>query len=125
MKKVIVAGGRDFNNYVMLRDTLRTLWREIGQFEIVSGMARGADMLAYNLGKTANLTVHEFPAKWDQYGKSAGYKRNTQMAEFSDVLVAFWDGKSKGTKHMIDIAKQMQLDVRVVMYEMPEIVTCL
>lgn len=54
MKKVIVAGGRDFNNYVMLRDTLRTLWREIGQFEIVSGMARGADLIAYNLGKTAN-----------------------------------------------------------------------
>lgn len=47
------------------------------------------------------------------------------MAEFSDVLIAFWDGKSKGTKHMIDIAKQMKLDVRVVMYEMPEIVTCL
>ena len=120
MKKVIVAGGRDFNNYILLRDTLRTLWREIGRFEIVSGMARGADMLAYNLGKSANLAVHEFPADWDKHGKSAGYKRNTQMAEFSDVLVAFWDGKSRGTKHMIDIAKQMQLDVRVVMYEMPE-----
>ena len=116
MKKVIVAGGRDFNNLELLKETLRSLWREIGRFEIVSGMARGADLLAYNLGKYANLTVYEFPAKWDQYGKSAGYKRNTQMAEFSDVLVAFWDGKSKGTKHMIDIAKRMELTVIVVKY---------
>lgn len=116
MKKVIVAGGRDFNDIELLRITLRTLWKKIGRFEIVSGMAKGADLLAYNLGKTANLTVHEFPADWDKHGKSAGYKRNTQMAEFSDVLVAFWDGKSRGTKHMIDTAKRMKLTVIVVRY---------
>lgn len=116
MKKVIVAGGRDFNDNELLKRTLRALWQEIGRFEIVTGMARGADMLAYNLGKSANLTVHEFPAKWDQYGKSAGYKRNTQMAEFSDVLIAFWDGKSKGTKHMIDIARRLGLDVLISRY---------
>lgn len=58
------------------------------------------------------------PADWDLYGKSAGFKRNVQMAEYADALVAFWDGASSGTKHMIETAQKMGLDVRVKKYLM-------
>ena len=57
-----------------------------------------------------------FPADWDKYGKAAGYKRNEEMARNADALIAFWDGKSRGTKHMIDLAKKYDLQARIVMY---------
>ena len=58
-----------------------------------------------------------FPADWKKYGKSAGYVRNSEMAEVAESLIAFWDGKSRGTKNMIDIAKNKGLKVRIVNYE--------
>ena len=54
------------------------------------------------------------PDEWDKYGKSAGYRRNVQMAEYADSCVVFWDGKSRGTKHMIDIAEKRNLNLRKV-----------
>lgn len=69
-----------------------------------------------------NYLVSKFPAMWGFYGKKAGYLRNVEMAQFAidnrnkGLLVAFWDGKSKGTKWMIDIAKRYGLDVEVVQY---------
>lgn len=60
------------------------------------------------------LTI--FKADWDKHGKAAGFKRNTEMAKYADALIAFWDGKSKGTKHMIDTAKSHNLKVRVIAY---------
>jgi len=60
--------------------------------------------------------IKQFPADWNKYGKSAGYKRNEEMAKYADALIAFWDGKSKGTKHMIDLAKRYGLKVKVVIY---------
>jgi hypothetical protein len=53
---------------------------------------------------------------WDIFGKSAGYKRNEEMAKVADACVIFWDGKSKGTKHMIDIAKKYKLKLRIIMF---------
>ena len=63
-----------------------------------------------------NLHVAYFPAKWDKYGKSAGYRRNTEMADYADALIAFWDGKSRGTAHMIKIAKERNLKIRLISY---------
>lgn len=60
--------------------------------------------------------VQSFPADWQKNGKSAGYKRNEEMAQNSDALIAFWDGESKGTKHMIDTAKRYRLSTRIVKY---------
>ena len=60
--------------------------------------------------------IKQFPADWNKYGKSAGYKRNEEMAKYADALIAFWDGKSKGTKHMIDLAKRYGLKVKVVIF---------
>lgn len=70
-------------------------------------------MIVNNRGR---LGVLSCPADWDKHGKSAGYKRNEEMARNADALIAFWDGKSKGTKHMIDIARECNLPARIVKY---------
>lgn len=114
MFKLIIAGGRDFNNYDGMSKCLDRLLKNINDnIEIVCGMARGADRLGERYAKEHGYKVIYMPADWDLYGKSAGFKRNVQMAEYADALVAFWDGVSSGTKHMIETAQKMGLDVRV------------
>ncbi len=114
--KVIIAGGRNFNDYNKLRESCDNILVNQKDVEIVSGTAAGADTLGERYAQEKGYEVKKFPAQWDLYGKSAGYKRNQQMAEYADGLIAFWDGKSRGTKHMIDIANKMGLKVRVVRY---------
>jgi len=121
MLQVIVAGGRDFTsekNYEMMKSWLLYFFKDLfpHHIEIVSGMAAGADSLAIRFAKEFGLPVREFPADWKRYGKSAGYKRNVQMAIYADACVCFWDKRSKGTKHMINIAKEHDLKLRVVKY---------
>lgn len=118
MFKVIVAGGREFNNYALLRTRLDQALRNRKNDEIliVSGKARGADALGERYAKERGYAVSEHPADWDNYGKSAGYIRNKEMAEEADALMAFWDGKSRGTMHMINLAKEKGLKTLVVRY---------
>lgn len=114
--KIIIAGSRSFNNYEFLKKQLDCLFKNIKSLEIVSGCARGSDALGERYAKERGYILHRFPADWDRYGKSAGYIRNKEMACFADRLVAFWDGKSKGTRHMIDLAKKRNLIIKVVEY---------
>jgi len=117
MFRLIIAGGRDFNNYHGLAKSVDALTKNINdEIQIVCGMARGADRLGEKYAKERGYKVLYFPADWDTYGRSAGYRRNVEMAEAADALVAFWDGKSSGTKHMIDIARAKGLDIRVKHY---------
>lgn len=117
MFRVIIAGGRDFDDFEFLERTMDNLLSNItDDIEVVCGMARGADALGDLYASKKNYSVRYFPAEWEEYGKSAGYKRNEQMAQNADALVAFWDGKSRGTKHMIDIARRYNLKVRVIRY---------
>jgi hypothetical protein len=117
MFKVIVAGSRSFNNYELLRDNLdHLLVFKLPNVTIVSGTAKGADTLGEKYAVERNLELVEFPANWDKFGKSAGYRRNVEMADFSDGCVVFWDGVSKGTKHMIDIAEKKGLQLKVIKY---------
>lgn len=117
--KLIVAGGRDFINTNCMIEELQKLVNS-GSIpecpELVCGMARGADMLAYSLWANNKMPIHNFPANWDKYGKSAGYRRNQEMGEFADAAVCFWDGNSKGTKHMIDIMQKLNKPVYIVRY---------
>ena len=84
-------------------------------------LARGADQLGERLAEEYNLNLLRMPANWDLYGKRAGYLRNSDMAMYAakenGVLVTFWDGKSRGTKHMIDLAHKHELAVHVVNFE--------
>ncbi|MCP6682939.1 DUF2493 domain-containing protein [Bacillus nakamurai] len=118
MIKVVVAGGRDFNDYDLLRCKLDSALRnrQNEKIVIVSGKARGADSLGERYARERGYEISEHPADWDKFGKAAGYIRNKEMAEEADALMAFWDGKSRGTKHMIDLAKKNGLKIAIVYY---------
>lgn len=116
---VIIAGGRDFNDYELLKSKCFLLLgnkMEKCDVKVVCGCARGADTLGKQFAEEFGLKVLEYPADWEKYGKRAGYIRNEEMAKVSNALIAFWDGKSKGTKHMIDLAKKHKLDIRIINY---------
>lgn len=117
--KVIVAGGRDFNSFSLLSSKLDFFLKDLNKedIEIVSGKAKGADTLGERYAKERGLKIKEFPADWNTFGKMAGPRRNTEMANYADCLVAFWDGESKGTDHMIWTANNLGLKVRVVRYK--------
>lgn len=114
--KVIIAGSRYFNNYELLRQYVDHILQNVSQkesIEIVSGGAKGADELGERYAKERGYKITRFPAEWNKYGRAAGPKRNEQMGDYADALIAFWDGESRGTKHMIEYAKKKNLLVRV------------
>lgn len=98
--KVIIAGSRHFNNYNLVEETIEKLGLEID--EVVYGGAPGADYMGLLWARKHKVKVKTFLAEWSVYGGAAGPLRNKQMAEYGDYLLAFWDGKSKGTKSMIN-----------------------
>ena len=114
--KVIIAGGRDFNNYDLLCRKADKILSRQNEIEIVSGTAKGADKLGERYAEERGYPITRFPADWGTFGNSAGYRRNVEMAVYGDALIAFWNGKSNGTKHMINIAKKQDLKVRVITY---------
>lgn len=123
--RIIVAGGRDFDDYELLKYTLKKYLEELdivdlSQIVIISGAARGADTLGEHFAYDYEIAVRRFPAKWDELGKRAGWVRNAEMAKYAaekhGVLFAFWNGKSRGTKNMIDLANRYGLEVHVVDY---------
>lgn len=117
MFRVIVAGGRDFDNYALLTEVLDLYLSPIkDDIAIVCGKARGADTLGEKYAKEHGYSVMAFPAQWKRYGKPAGYIRNKEMAKNADALVAFWDGQSRGTHHMIKTAMKNCLDIRIIPY---------
>jgi hypothetical protein len=123
MIRIIIAGGRDFNNYDYLRDKVSDfilmelppeLWSQV---EIVSGGANGADKLGERYARDADCKLTRFIPDWKTHGKKAGILRNHEMGDYSDVLIAFWNGTSTGTKDMIDYATKIGLLVEVFLYE--------
>ena len=114
--KVIIAGGRDFKNQKVLNHLL-DLYINIEEDEIVSGDARGVDTMAAEWAKARCVAVKHFPAYWNLYGSNAGYIRNAEMGEYADKLIAIWDGKSPGTKHMIQTMKFRQKPYKIFSYD--------
>ena len=117
--KIIIAGGRDFNNYYILEKVLNSFKGLID--EVISGDAQGADELGARWATYNNIHVNHFPADWDYYGHAAGFIRNIEMADNADALIAFWDGKSKGTGHMIKTMQLKKKPYRVFNYNGEEI----
>lgn len=120
--KIIIAGSRDFNNFQLGRRVFISLLEaltaqcDISELEIISGCAHGADRVGETLAREFKIKLHKMPAQWDLYGKSAGYKRNEEMAKYAisdsrGVLLAFHDGESRGTQHMINLANKNKLDI--------------
>ena len=119
--KVIVAGGRDFNDYKLLKETLDNFQQEYGNItEVVSGTAKGVDKLGEQYANEDNIPIKQFVPDWEGLGKKAGHVRNRQMGDYAKehngMLVAFWDKQSKGAKGMIEYAKKIGLKSVVVYY---------
>ena len=111
--RTIIAGTRTFDDYKLIMRTMLTIECSV----VVSGEAKGADKLGERWAKNNNIPVEKHPALWEKHGRKAGFIRNCDMAREADQLVAFWDGTSKGTAHMIKEAKRKKLKVTVVTYE--------
>ena len=113
--KIIIAGGRDFNNYPVAEQVLNQYKSQID--EVVCGDAKGADTIGAHWANYNSIPVKHFPAKWNQYGKRAGYLRNEEMGNYADALIAFWDGSSRGTRNMIDIMRNLHKPCAIFNYE--------
>lgn len=119
--RVIIAGSRSFDDYGLLCEVMYQLFAHrgpgtppnYGDLIVVSGDARGADRLGIRWAEDRRVPVYKYPADWDRHGKAAGMIRNREMAANADVLVAFWDGESRGTKNMIHEAAHEGLEVHV------------
>ena len=107
--RTIIAGSRSITNYDVVNKA--TIDSKFDITEVISGTARGVDQIGELWAKNNNIPVEKHPADWDKYGKSAGYIRNEEMAKCSDALIAIWDGESKGTKHMLDLAVKHGLKI--------------
>lgn len=131
--KIIIAGGREFSNFLLLCNVCDYLFQNLDEVEIISGMARGADKLGHYYAKMRGYNVIEKPAPWsDVQGKSsrelrmndrgekywmlAGTFRNKEMADEADCLILFWDGKSKGSRDMLHIASKRGLKIKIIKY---------
>jgi hypothetical protein len=125
--KIIIAGKRNFDDYNLLKNKVDVYLSKLNknEIEIITGGATGADALGKRYAKEYGLRWQEFPAEWDKYPpeqrKKAGPIRNKKMAHYARAtqdsvgyLIAFWDGKSSGTKSMIELAKKSELKIRIV-----------
>lgn len=122
--RVIVAGGRTFNDYSFMCLALDKYLKEYPKDKVViiSGTAGGADKLGEHYALERGYRLERFPADWDKYGKGAGYRRNTEMKDYAkeanvSMAMVFWNGISKGSKHMIDIAFKARLVLKIFNYE--------
>lgn len=129
MIRVIIAGSRNFNDYDFLRKNVGVLINAkctitnipIEDIEIIHGDARGADRLAGMLAQKNNLKCTVFQPDWQNLGRKAGFFRNKDMAKYAaevehNMLIAFWNGESKGTKSMIDLGLKYLKNVYVIKY---------
>lgn len=116
--RVIIAGSRDLESESVYQFLAKKcddlLYKKHPDIEIVSGTARGIDKLGERYAEDRGYMVRKFPANWEADGKKAGIFRNIAMAEYAHALIAFWDGESRGTAHMIQVAKEKGLLVRVI-----------
>jgi len=117
MLRVIIAGGRSFNDYNLLCETCDLAFSKQPKIQVVSGNAKGADSLGEKYANEKNHSLKLFPADWVKHGKSAGMIRNAEMAKYADAVIVFWDGKSPGTKHMIDLAKNLKMRLKIIIYK--------
>lgn len=116
IKKVIVAGCRNYCNYKEAQkyiDLCISNIRKEYTIVIVSGGATGADSLGERYALNNGLKIERYPADWEKYGRSAGPKRNKEMVEICDYVICFWDKKSNGTKSLIQYAKQFGKPLRI------------
>jgi hypothetical protein len=119
--KLIIAGSREITNNLITFKAINE-WRDNNSDKlislIISGMARGPDSHAIEYANNNHIPYVDFIPDWEQYGKKAGILRNLEMAKSGDELIAIFNGKSKGTSHMIDT--MLRLSKPVWLYNIEE-----
>lgn len=121
MMRIVIAGSREFDDYELLERTMdHILDEQAAPVELVSGHAKGADLLAEKYAGENGLPIHIIKPDWKAYGRAAGPIRNRQMLDYakeeSPLVVAFWDGKSKGTRNTIETARSLGIAVEIVRF---------
>nr|WP_314803356.1 DUF2493 domain-containing protein [uncultured Capnocytophaga sp.] len=114
---IAIVGGRDFSDYTLLKESLLayiSIYRVPDN--IVSGGAKGADTLAAQFATEMGIPLLVFKPDYQKYGRGATLVRNTQIIENANVVFAFWDGESKGTKDSITKAKKLQKELYIISY---------
>lgn len=109
--RTVIAGSRTINDSLLVEQAILKSGFRIT--EVFSGGARGVDQLGEAWARRNGVPVRHFPADWERYGKRAGFLRNEEMADRAEALIAVWDFKSPGTRHMIEIVKRKGLRVFV------------
>jgi hypothetical protein len=115
--KIGIIGSRTFNDYELLKEVMSDYLNRDNELNcelVVSGGAKGADKLGERWAKENNIKTLIFYPEWDKYGKSAGFRRNQDIIKNSDMVVAFWDKTSKGTKSSIDLCVKSGKIVKIV-----------
>lgn len=105
MKRVAIVGSRDYPDLWRVEAYVRQM--DPADTVVVSGGAKGVDSAAADAARQSGIRVVEYLPDWEQYGRSAGFRRNRTIVKNSDLVVAFWNGKSRGTASTISIAKEM------------------
>ena len=114
--RLAIVGGRDFSDYAYMQECLKKYRERHTVLQVVSGGARGADSLGERWADENGVAKRIFPAQWDLYGKSAGFRRNRDIVANCDAVAAFWDGRSKGTGNTISLAKAAGKPVTIFRY---------
>ena len=120
MFKICIAGSRNFTDYTVMKLKLDHLLQHRArkdQITVISGTCRGADQLGERYAREKGYELIRVPADWDKYGRPAGYKRNYEMAQMADAVAIFWDGQSKGSKHMFNICNEIPTTCRLYVYK--------
>jgi hypothetical protein len=112
--KIGVVGSRGFNDYKLLKDTLDKYLDSV--YLIVSGGAKGADQLGEKWANENGIKTLIFKPEWDKFGKVAGFLRNKDIVDHSDIIIAFWDGMSRGSEDTIKQAKKAGKEVIIVYF---------
>jgi hypothetical protein len=110
--KTIIAGSRTITNRNEIAVAVARSRFQIS--EVVSGGARGIDQLGERWAETNEIPIKQFLPRYETFGKKAPIIRNAEMARYADALIAIWDGKSGGTRNMIEQAKKYGLRLYVV-----------
>ncbi len=116
IKRIVIAGCREYNDYLTAKEYIDYCISRIRKeytLVILSGGCKGADMLGERYAKENGFKVERYNAEWKKYGRRAGPIRNEIMAGLCDYVICFWDGKSRGTKSMIDLAEMKGKPVNI------------
>jgi len=115
--RILICGGRDYTgpaNHHLMKKVFDQLQSEVGDFELICGMANGADIMAHKIASKRGLKVHEYHAQWKKLGRKAGPIRNKLMLTDGkpDRVYAFPGGH--GTAHMSRISREAGVPVYTV-----------